>query len=264
MADFTQYKEYLYTQVRIRSIYVLGGQGQLVVDILPAIPSMESVQRTKEILERIKKNFYEDSKYDIFVAKAFDCSGLGTYYFLKVGLIKYDMTADDLYKLCKKISKKELKPGDFVFQEGEKTITVKDETTGKEVKKIVKYMHHIGYFVGDNKVIEAKGRLYGVVESEYSDSRWSHAGRPPFWDEDIKPVLTRELYYTNPMMRGDDVEILQETLNNKGYNCGDADGIFGKKTDIAVRNFQSDKGLTVDGIVGRKTAEALGFEFKPY
>ena len=35
--------------------------------------------------------------------------------------------------------------------------------------------------------------------------------------------------------------------------------MFGNKTSIAVKNFQTDKGLTVDGIVGRKTAEALGF-----
>lgn len=36
------------------------------------------------------------------------------------------------------------------------------------------------------------------------------------------------------------------------------DGIFGKLTDEAVRDFQKSKGLTVDGVVGAMTWDALG------
>ena len=35
------------------------------------------------------------------------------------------------------------------------------------------------------------------------------------------------------------------------------DGSFGGKTDKAVRKFQNDKGLTVDGKVGKNTRNAL-------
>jgi len=44
-----------------------------------------------------------------------------------------------------------------------------------------------------------------------------------------------------------------------GYSCGDngADGVFGSGTRAAVRAFQRDHGLTVDGIAGRKTWAAL-------
>ncbi len=58
--------------------------------------------------------------------------------------------------------------------------------------------------------------------------------------------------------RGDEVRQIQNRLNQLGYNCGTADGIFGTRTRDAVRRFQADNGLTVDGIVGTKTMAALG------
>lgn len=57
--------------------------------------------------------------------------------------------------------------------------------------------------------------------------------------------------------KGNDVKTLQTLLNEKGYNCGKVDGIFGKNTENAVKQFQKDNGLSVDGIVGTKTWEAL-------
>jgi hypothetical protein len=58
------------------------------------------------------------------------------------------------------------------------------------------------------------------------------------------------------------VKDLQLLLNGKGFKGKNAklltvDGDFGTNTDHAVRNFQSNKGLTVDGIVGAKTWRAL-------
>ncbi|WP_354004546.1 peptidoglycan recognition protein family protein [Alkalihalophilus pseudofirmus] len=57
--------------------------------------------------------------------------------------------------------------------------------------------------------------------------------------------------------RGDAVKSLQERLNSIGYDCGIADGIFGNATDTAVKHFQRDKGLIVDGIVGQNTLDAI-------
>ncbi len=54
--------------------------------------------------------------------------------------------------------------------------------------------------------------------------------------------------------RGDDVRYLQQKLYSKLYpEVGTIDGIFGAKTAQAVKNFQRDNGLVVDGIVGRAT-----------
>lgn len=59
-------------------------------------------------------------------------------------------------------------------------------------------------------------------------------------------------------MRGEDVKILQEALNSKGFNCGKADGIFGAKTGKAVRECQRVAKLTQDGLAGKKTCTYLG------
>jgi hypothetical protein len=71
------------------------------------------------------------------------------------------------------------------------------------------------------------------------------------------PVLTRNLKLTNPRMQGDDVLMLQKRLIDLGYVLGTADGIFGPKTATAVQAFQSDNGLTSDGIVGQTTWAAI-------
>ncbi|ADU31911.1 L,D-transpeptidase family protein [Evansella cellulosilytica] len=57
--------------------------------------------------------------------------------------------------------------------------------------------------------------------------------------------------------RGQAVRDLQEKLTNQGYHLGSIDGIFGPATENAVRKFQRDRGLTIDGIVGQNTLQAL-------
>ncbi len=57
--------------------------------------------------------------------------------------------------------------------------------------------------------------------------------------------------------RGTDVTYLQQRLTAKGYGVGAVDGIFGVKTLEAVKAFQTENDLAVDGIVGSKTWAAL-------
>jgi peptidoglycan hydrolase-like protein with peptidoglycan-binding domain len=51
---------------------------------------------------------------------------------------------------------------------------------------------------------------------------------------------------------------VQSLLAEAGFSPGVIDGIFGSLTDSAVRSFQSASGLTIDGIVGEATLQALG------
>ena len=57
---------------------------------------------------------------------------------------------------------------------------------------------------------------------------------------------------------GEAVKTLQQKLKNWGYYSGSVDGVFGSGTKSAVMYFQRNNGLTADGVVGSRTAAALG------
>lgn len=60
----------------------------------------------------------------------------------------------------------------------------------------------------------------------------------------------------NVQMARDEVRWIQYQLNSKGYNLA-IDGIWGNRTEEAVRAFQADHGLVVDGICGKLTIAEL-------
>jgi N-acetylmuramoyl-L-alanine amidase len=68
----------------------------------------------------------------------------------------------------------------------------------------------------------------------------------------------RSLYLQEfPLMRGDDVAALQSRLTEMGFDCGRVDGIYGNRTELAVKEFQKSVGATVDGKCGPATIIAL-------
>ena len=112
--------------------------------------------------------------------------------------------------------------------------------------------YHIGLYVGNNTVIEAQGTRTGVVTSAVN--RWHE------WGE-LKGVAYEgragESMTLRSGDRGDEVKALQEQLNRLGYPAGEADGIFGPKTERAVKGLQAASGLTADGVVGPDTRQAI-------
>lgn len=56
---------------------------------------------------------------------------------------------------------------------------------------------------------------------------------------------------------GADVALLQKILKDQNYYNGDIDGIYGKGTFLAVKNFQQANELSVDGIAGPNTIEYI-------
>ena len=136
---------------------------------------------------------------------------------------------------------------------------------------------HVGYLVapvkssnpnGDWYVIEAKGVMYGVVQTTLNAGGWNYWGyMDKYFDysnhsEGTEAEENEGFGYRTLRKgsEGSDVKELQRLLMKRDSNClpqYGADGDFGEETVGAVKDFQKDMGLTVDGIVGKQTYSAL-------
>ena len=130
---------------------------------------------------------------------------------------------------------------------------------------------HVGVFFWDGntpKVIEAKGINYGVVISDFVQSKWTYGLTFSDMEYNYEVNLASQATwkqpnpYTAPVRtltkgcKGDDVKWLQYELNEAGFNL-DVDGSFGPKTLKAVKEYQKSCKLVVDGRVGPATRKAL-------
>lgn len=123
---------------------------------------------------------------------------------------------------------------------------------------------HIGIYIGNGQVVEARGYKYGVVITKLSSRPWTHWGKIKDVEYDTvtvdKPALIVSKYLKYHRGKQCDAQViaLQERLRELGYYAGKIDGWFGSGTRGAVEDFQSDAHIEVDGVVGRETTEALG------
>ena len=130
-----------------------------------------------------------------------------------------------------------------------------------------KPLEHVGIVLGvdGNKIsyINANGNDHYHVTiqtiNKYSSSI-AYWMRPVKKSElGVDKIVTVEIRQLRKGMKGKDVESMQAILIAKGYSCGiyGSDGDFGSSTENAVRNFQTDRKISVDGIVGKKTWSEL-------
>jgi hypothetical protein len=112
---------------------------------------------------------------------------------------------------------------------------------------MIEGLNEWGITWGDN------GKLY--FNSDYI-GRVTYIGTCFDYVEKAPYIFTRVLSFGS---RGTDVGILQQALKAKGYLTPDQQitSYFGIKTMMAVRRFQKDYGLVVDGKVGSKTVAKL-------
>lgn len=110
---------------------------------------------------------------------------------------------------------------------------------------------HMGVF-SDNYVYEAKGHAYGVVKSAFSTDRWYYWSECPYISYTNEDIVRFSDFPTIKFgSQGIPVKVCQAILG------GTTDGDFGPKTDMRVRVFQKEHGLSNDGIVGPITWKAL-------
>ena len=114
-------------------------------------------------------------------------------------------------------------------------------------------LEHVGVCV-DGAVIESRGHAYGVVKTKLPSTRWKYWSECIYFDyedEEDDEVKFDELPYIQKGSRGTAVKVVQSVVG-----CY-PDGIAGNLTDTCIKNFQTNHGLEVDGIVGPKTWKAI-------
>ena len=120
----------------------------------------------------------------------------------------------------------------------------------------VHYEGHMGTYIGNGEVVEARGVDYGVVKTKLKDRPWKCWAKIPGIEYGIVyPVPKRTLrrFFT----RGEDVKWLQQELKNLGFYTAAIDGSYGPKTQQAVRDYQISRRLKLDGVCGPQTRTAL-------
>ena len=199
-----------------------------------------------------------------------DCSGLFVWAFKQLGGKIYHgsntiwrsyLSDKGTLQKGKRTDGKTLQPGTAVFQ-------MKPDASQDDGED----QSHIGLYIGNGKVIEAWSTQKGVRVTDLVSRDWEQWGELKNVgyvnsDVDDQPETNqaqadialgqRLLKRTSPNMEGDDIRKLQEELNKFGYSCGNADGIFGSKTEKALKEFQRDNKLKVDGIFGPASLAAL-------
>jgi len=225
---------------QLGQIYVWGGNGQ---EATPAkIKSME----TSEANANRALALYEKRKAEgLDPIVMYDCSGLISRYLQNNGIVDRKRNCDHLADMCAfvrtSINYGELEPGDLLFR-------WKD---GSE-----QYYHvgvYIGIINGERMAIESKGRDDGVVLRKINasgSSYWNRYGRLKVFVEaqpdapaaPETPTGPTVLKVTTPYMRGDEIKLLQQALNGLGYPCGDADGVYGPKSEAGVKAFVAAHG----------------------
>lgn len=207
-------------------------------------------QMASESLHGQKKKQYPkqyDWDYDGTKQKVHDCVGLIKGYLWcenpEDGTPVYDpmqdKSANAMYTACK--TKGEMAtmpdvPGILVFFSG-----------------------HVGVYIGDGEVVEARSRRYGVYKTRLDQRPWKTWGYCPYVTYETKKTVDVALPVLKKGAKGDAVKAMQILLIGYGFTMGEhgADSSFGGATESALRKYQGKNALSVDGTCGRRTWEKL-------
>ena len=144
--------------------------------------------------------------------------------------------------------------------------TLQQGSSGSKVSEIQQRLKNWGYYSGSVDGIFGSGTKSAVVSFQRRNGLTAEGIVGPATAAAIGVTLSSSSSTTTSSSSsvlkrgssGSKVSEMQQKLKNWGYYGGSVDGVFGSGTESAVTLFQRNNGLTADGIVGSRTAAALG------
>lgn len=135
-------------------------------------------------------------------------------------------------------------------------INLKKGSSGAEVREIQSLLTQYGYY--DGKIDGDYGDMTITAIKSFQKAIGLVV------DGITGPITCKKLGSLNTISKelkngssGEYVIIVQNKLKQLGYYTATIDGAYGNKTITSVQNYQKNKGLTVDGIVGNITYSSL-------
>lgn len=104
----------------------------------------------------------------------------------------------------------------------------------------VRKQGHVGYYIGNGEVVEAHSFAKGIIITKLKERGWTDWYEVPGIEYTTSAEEKKIIYNTiRQGSKGELVKKLQELLLSLGYDVGKsgADGIFGKNTTEAVKQF---------------------------
>lgn len=174
-----------------------------------------------------------------------------------IGLIKSYIWETDGKVTLQKISDKS---ADGMFNLA--TIKGKINTMPDTIGLCVRYKGHVGVYIGNNEVIEARGADYGVVKTKLSERGWTDWYECPHLNYGGGEIMLQK------GSKGENVKSWQRVLKADGENVGNfgknkdgIDGDFGATSVNATNSWKKKHGLAENGVVDLETYSKVGEKY---
>lgn len=146
-------------------------------------------------------------------------------------------------------------------------LLLKPGVAGDEVTRLQQRLSQLGYYTGEvdgayGPGTQAAVLLFQTQHGLDADGIAGEKTRTLLYSQNAQPCAATPAPTQTPSAlskgaEGDPVTEMQQRLKELGFYDGECDGDYGPGTQNAVRLFQSQHGLTVDGAAGEKTLGML-------
>ena len=142
-----------------------------------------------------------------------------------------------------------------------KSIYLESHGSSKEIKDMLrkvaftKYGERVGAIINTKTIESIEGGYWGMLAGVYGAKTATVSAHGIA----VHLKETKEIQPAPKKLSKEDIRKLQERLTELGYSPGPVDGMWGKKTEAALKKFQEEHGLSVTGKFDTETTKKLSF-----